>query len=475
MKESIDNFKTKVTGKINSNLGIEEEPKRDLGYVEGYDTLTYFDRLMEKTKISNIVKKKGEKEPLPVKTYTTTADENFIQSVNRENDVDFTFEDPTFLGFKLCILEDSSPLFNYADTVNYNYNASSALGFIKKYSAIPEIEQRESIYIEFIEQIKKIIPNNTSDKKDSGKKQYYITQITGLDKLTDKITEYEKNVIKVTFTEDVSMRMMYITELYNNLVYSYKNAKYLIPDNCLRFNMEIIISDIRKFKLPDGKTATGSINYDEPSMRFKLSDCLFDFSNSKIYKDGLINAGFGALDMSPCEMEVTIKYGSVERIFSSPLIYHPDGQVMLSTKAADTISIGKDSLTYLEGIIAKSKEKPKDIPAQADTRKGNKFKSAISEAANAAGSAIIDTATSAAEQAIDQGFQELRKARGNMINKLMDEIRGGINVPRMNPANVYDEDFNKFTLDNFVTGLVTDVVNDADNTIRGGLNSAGGF
>ena len=72
-------------------------------------------------------------------------------------------------------------------------------------------------------------------------------------------------------------------------------------------------------------------------------------------------------------------------------------------------------------------------------------------------------------------FSPLRKARGNMINKLMDEIRGGLNVPRMNPANVYDEDFNKFTLDNFVTGLTTDVVNDADNTIRGGLNTAGGF
>jgi hypothetical protein len=39
----------------------------------------------------------------------------------------------------------------------------------------------------------------------------------------------------------------YLTYLYNNLTYSYENGRELIPENLLKFNMYIKISEIRNF------------------------------------------------------------------------------------------------------------------------------------------------------------------------------------------------------------------------------------
>jgi len=477
-------FLKTLKGQVTSNLD-PPLPRNELqdentpnGYISGYENVSYMDGLIEKTNLGNLdnIKDKGKSltnyNNLDAKDLPTDIEDNFIKG---KPHIDYFWEDPTYLGFEMKFIRESSPLFNYNKDKN-DASRNTTLDFLNKYSDIPEIGNRKDIYNEFIINLLKIF--NTVDSEDIGKKQYYIESILGLEKMNAKFVEYEKSLIKVTLTEDVGLRMLYIAELYNNLIYSYRTQKYMIPDNCLRFDIEIKVSDYRRFKMenPDFNkdkawTKTNQPmeinNKNFPYFKYKLFDCNFDFSESNVIQDQITMAGFGDIGRQPAGLDFSIRYKSIERIFKSPLIkssYEIENKKLKLIHNVDTPYSGLKQPEKSDKGLTK--------PSTPDALNFKTFvKTGASEILNSAKGTVLDDT----EKFVDAGFGELRKARGNMVNKLQEEIRGAVNIPKIYPDNVYALDFGKFSLDNFASGLATDIFNDFDDSLGENLNNVGGF
>lgn len=149
-------------------------------------------------------------------------------------------EDPTVYGYDLIIDIDNSPLFNGA-----------IIDFINKFSMIDEVASRLQIYTAFVEKFF----NYFNNIYNQANKAHYLKSITGLDKLTESntpektsaFTEYRKDMITMTLYEDVTMGMGELVHLYKMLGWSKRNGKSIIPENLLRFEAELVVTEVRKF------------------------------------------------------------------------------------------------------------------------------------------------------------------------------------------------------------------------------------
>jgi hypothetical protein len=189
-------------------------------------------------------------------------------------------QDPVIYGFEVIIDAASSPLLNGA-----------VFDFIKQFESISEIASKKQVYEDFMLQFKKIFKlkgtpptrTETPDRSDylswpgpkdnlsafanskqfqnrysRGKNAYlghYLQKISGLHKLIERNTstenaylnEYGKDIITLTFNEDVTGTMATLSHLYKMLYWSKPNGKSLIPENLLRFNCEIVVCEVRNF------------------------------------------------------------------------------------------------------------------------------------------------------------------------------------------------------------------------------------
>jgi hypothetical protein len=163
-------------------------------------------------------------------------------------------EDPTFLSFDLYIKWNESPLFN-----------GSVEKFIETYKKLgnTEIGSRDVIISEFKKQFLnffRVDAQLTAGQVpqflgQNSPKAYYLKEITGLDNLTQTIggekskqfTTYGTDMIGMKFYEDVTQNLGYLSALYKSLSWSRINGKQIIPENLLRFDAEIVVTDLRKF------------------------------------------------------------------------------------------------------------------------------------------------------------------------------------------------------------------------------------
>ena len=176
-------------------------------------------------------------------------------------------EDPTMLGFDVKILVNESPLFNG--------DIDSFIKIVGSYNS--EVASRQSILDSFRSQLFKFlkndnpsmtnsdgspyhpsefIPKRTMDSSsETGVKVYYLKKIAGLGRLTEStdgseiksFIDYGKDFITLTFWEDVSQNIGYLSSLYKQLWWSRTNGKSIIPQNLLRFDVEITITEVRKY------------------------------------------------------------------------------------------------------------------------------------------------------------------------------------------------------------------------------------
>ncbi len=215
--------------------------------------------------------------------------------------------DPVLFGFEIIIDAVSSPLLN-----------GSVEDFIEQFSGISEIGARKYVlsdfknqFIKFFKtkgtvfidqdangQVKTSIPNSTypnavpnSTIFESGRKaymSYYLKKVGGLELLfesnsADKkkyLVDYRKDLLKLTFTEDVSLSIGTLAHLYKLLYWSKANGKCLIPDNLLRFNCDIIISEHRNFNRVRKAIDTGNLEVIKDNVSrhvYSLKECQFWF------------------------------------------------------------------------------------------------------------------------------------------------------------------------------------------------------
>jgi hypothetical protein len=231
--------------------------------------------------------------------------------------------DPVIYGFEIIFDTFSSPLLN-----------GSVEDFIEQFSYVSEIASKAIVIDDFKRQFAKIFRTKgsldrskreyTSDNilinkqrdgqsmqsnaegllfnianADSqtnlyrpGKKAYlgyYLQKVAGLAKLSESNTsevkkylvDYGKDVITLSFLEDVSATMGALAHLYKLLYWSKPNGKNIIPENLLRFNCDIIVSECRNFSRVRKSTNTGDLEVIKDNVSryiYQLRECQFYFN-----------------------------------------------------------------------------------------------------------------------------------------------------------------------------------------------------
>jgi hypothetical protein len=205
-------------------------------------------------------------------------------------------EDPTILGFDFSIRLSNSPMFNgtlekfLTDEGTENTELSNRLelfyefqrqflSFFKSYDPnhisenLPSAGQFTSFEKEVSSPKSENLTkglfdgngyNNTRNpSKDymnmymgSAAKAYYIQSISGLDKLNEsndfgglgkRFVEYGKDFLTLKLNEDVSQNMGYLASLYKNLTWSRERGRLAIPENLLRFEVILDITEVRNY------------------------------------------------------------------------------------------------------------------------------------------------------------------------------------------------------------------------------------
>lgn len=232
--------------------------------------------------------------------------------------------DPVYFGFDIVFDAVSSPLLN-----------GSVLDFLSNYTSVSELSSKILVYDEFINQFTKFFRTNAkpvqSSQRDNiaitktkphftghsnsvsnfanldentpffkpGKSAYfsnYIKKVGGLDSLIESnkgdtfkyLTDYRKDFISITTTEDVTLSMGTLAHLYKLLYWSKPNGKHLVPDNLLRFNCDIIVSEVRNMQRVRKNIQTGNLEVLKDNLSrwvFSLKECQFFFDKLPIEND----------------------------------------------------------------------------------------------------------------------------------------------------------------------------------------------
>ena len=261
-------------------------------------------------------------------------------------------EDPTMLGYDINIKFDSSPLFN--GTIDSFISQLSDYGNT-------EVGSRQLILDNFKSQLVKFLKIDSSNIGNSevpeflgknGSKVYYMKNLTGLNGLVesgdgDKIKsfiDYGKEFITLQFNEDVTQNIGYLSSLYKSLSWSRIHGKQIIPENLLRFDVDITITEIRKFNRVIGdKSNTIDVYSDLISKyTYTLYECQFFFPTMP-HGD--------SIDMSATKLvesydiKFNYKYSTMKfsKFFIEPSVEYRKIEYAIDNKYSDISTISPDS------------------------------------------------------------------------------------------------------------------------------------
>lgn len=216
----------------------------------------------------------------------------------------YELNDPVMFGFDIIFEAGSSPLLN-----------GSVLDFLNQYQSVNELSSKIPVYEEFKNQFikffrtdqnlpidsNKITMTGTTNKvpfvdsnttiSEPGKKaymSYYLKKVGGLELLSEAnkgdtmkyLPEWKKDFITLDFNEDVTLNIGTLIHLYKLLYWSKPNGKMLVPENLLRFNCQIIISECRNFNRVRKNVATGNLDIIKDNLSrwvYSLKECQFYF------------------------------------------------------------------------------------------------------------------------------------------------------------------------------------------------------
>lgn len=246
--------------------------------------------------------------------------------------------EPIYYGFDIIIDSLSSPLLN-----------GSVIDFINNYSSINEISSKRQVYEEFKNQFIKFFRTNASVKIDQSQlfmtytspnfatmetqtglknqqrgKAYlghYIKKINGLDLLIEKnkgqayywAPKYKEDMIEITISEDVSMSLSTLAHLYKLLYWSKPSGKHLIPENLLRFNCQIIVSEVRNLQRVRKNIESGNFEVLKDNLSrwlYNLRECQFYFDKMPVPNE--IDMGSDPKEFEGQTISFDFKFSSVK-------------------------------------------------------------------------------------------------------------------------------------------------------------------
>jgi hypothetical protein len=249
-------------------------------------------------------------------------------------------EDPVYFGFEIAINTQTSPLFNgelekFIDQFGGNYSEIESRRLI-----INQFKNEILRYFRFnpglslterYDALNNIIATDTYGLGLPPKpKKYYVKKITGLSKLIESNTtdtkksfvEYGKDKLTITFYEDTTLNLGTVASLYKLIYWSRLRGKSIIPENLLRFDCEIIVSELRDFvKLQRSNNMLQVLKSNLSRYRYQLFECQFWFD--KMSHPDSIDITETLKSTDTYDVEMDFKYSNMifERYDPSSLSY----------------------------------------------------------------------------------------------------------------------------------------------------------
>ena len=382
---------------------------------------------------------------------------------------DFWYEDPFVPSFEL-FFDDTSPFFSTKNIVNSLQYFINTIGESVDRNGY---EQRSQIWKEFQKVFFKIFEKGTERNinRNLKNKAYYITKIAGLNNLNKKIITLGEDKLTITLNEDVSMVAWYLSELYRNLIYSYKNQRYMFPENIIRFNLDIKINDMRNYQIPQSNNDnSGNVavnkgylenktiqNIISPKSKivYTLHDCTFNFFESTNHGDEIEIGGYGvAPTYTPQSLSFEIFYKSVTRSSDFPLINNSFSidawEPSLYTKNSDNPGTKQ---SYNNTLASISQKQP-TLKNYTNNLLGKAAQTVVNQGLNYA----------------DNLESSLREVRGSVVNGLITQFRKAT-INKIEPSNVYQSNFNnRDSLANAGSQIASGLLNDLESKLRTATN-----
>lgn len=454
------------------------------GYITGYDEYNANEKKLIEAGLDVESREIGDDTYNHTRSQSTPDydTDNFKYGLDFKSNL-FDYDDPALLGFELFFddLNNTSPF-------NTDLTTNKVINFINNYGNIYDLAIRGDLYLEFQKRFFEIF-NSLSEQGNNKKKSknYYITEIKGTDLLNKRIVKYPDDKITITMNEDVSMSAQYLAELYNNIYYSYRNNRVMIPDHLLRFDLYIKVYDIRKFRTyGSGSTETPSkLESKKSVIVYVLHDCNFNFFESKNTEDNINVGGFGAsLNTNPAVMSFDIHYKSISKIIEPILksnslsIYNNDYDLYEAKKANDDLYFknekSDDDLNKWNNSI---NYKYNNIEKKYGNSSNN-VKSALNLTGNGS---LINDITGVVSKNVKQLvsnikstiISNLKDKRRELLNRFISQIDKKTSLNNLGTlhklGNVYKGD-NKVTgteLEKLSNKIQNDVIRDLNNTRKG--------
>jgi hypothetical protein len=221
-------------------------------------------------------------------------------------------EDPVSFGYDFIINFNNSPLFN-----------GGVENFLQSqlFRGYQEISSRLRLITEFKIQFFKFFKTDSpiSVGQNFIPRTYYLKSLSGLGQLTENINgektkqfvDYDKEFLTLTLNEDVSVNMGYLVSLYKTLSYSKVHGKKMIPDNLLRFDLDIVVTEMRKYNRVYNRSSDGFFNYSDgmSKYRYRLYECQFIFD--KMTHEDTINMSEPAINTG-FDLKVNYKFTTMK-------------------------------------------------------------------------------------------------------------------------------------------------------------------
>lgn len=403
-------------------------------------------------------------------------------------------EDPTIFGFDIRINTITSPLFTDVGSF-FNYIGDK----------INEVNSRANIYEDFLNHLY-LFFDKTDTNLLQNFKSHYIKKITGLDKLVDtseqKFTNYTKDKITISMSEDVGFNGGYLAMLYKTLSYSRLNGKLAIPENLLRFDMDIIVSEIRNYnRVLSSVNQTGvdqSGNQTESSVNalnvvadnmsryvYHLYDCQFEFDSMS--HDGSVSnenkepAGefefnilykFSTLEMQkwspvPTQNSTATDIGFFNYINNenkNPALYSD------ASPSSDPTPITNEPYIVIDSGIFDTAQQDSNNQDSLATLKDSSLQTSQNDVLNPQGGSpsLLDKLK---QDAVNAAAYVAKQARNKLLLKVIGELENATGFRKINsPTNIYVDNYSPGA---FIRNEIHNFANLGANAGFSALNTGG--
>lgn len=381
-------------------------------------------------------------------------------------------EDPVYFGFEIIIDKLRSPLLNgeldrFLSEIGGTHNT--------------EIGSRIDISESFKIELSKFFKFNEDPVEVTNmfntklKKRHYIKRISGLEKLIESnesnksksFIDYKNDLIKISFYEDTLLSTGTLSSLYKLLYWSRIRGKGIVPENLLRFDCEVIVSEVRNIGRVRKAAESNSSQYALEILKenvsryvYNLYECQFHFS--KMSHPDQVDLE----NISPSQnIDIDVSFKFSDMRFERFKFEGDYGKYQsISNKKLNPLQIlPEDSNSNVENIegslvITKMSEIPTRIspiidilsdPSESDsvgvsnddqiiTQARSNFKRrSIEKIKNSLSSSSKKLLESVKKAALNETQRQLNN-QFRLLNNSIDQVRNAFGIGRMSePTNVY--------------------------------------